>query len=113
MRTVLICIGIWLLSGCYTAKQNIFNECAYSQIAIGDCIDNVVALYGQPFQIFSLGKELYEYEYLERWFIGKESIVQKKYYFLVRDRKILNKRVRTTIPPSYDSLYYYPKLPKY
>lgn len=111
MRILLICIGICLLPGCYTARQNIFTECAYSQIAIGDCIDNVVALYGQPFQIFSIGRELYEYEYLEKWFIGRESIVQKKYYFLVRDRKILNKRYQTIVPPSYDSLYYYQKLP--
>lgn len=111
MRILLICIGICLLPACYTARQNIFTECSYSEIAIGDCIDNVVALYGQPFQIFSIGRELYEYEYLEKWFIGRESIVQKKYYFLVRDKKILNKRSQTIVPPSYDSLYYYQKLP--
>lgn len=111
MRILIICIGICLLPACYTAKQNIFTECSYSEIAIGDCIDNVVALYGQPFQIFSIGRELYEYEYLEKWFIGRESIVQKKYYFLVRDKKILNKRSQTIVPPSYDSLYYYQKLP--
>ena len=87
--------------------------CFFGKIAIGDSIDNVVDLYGQPFQIFSIGRELYEYEYLERWFIGKESIVQKKYYFLVHDKKILNKRIRTTIPPSYDSLYYYQSIPEY
>lgn len=105
-----ICIVIYIsciLSSCYTARQNVFTECAFGKIAIGDSIDNVVQLYGQPFQIFSIGRELYEYEYLERWFIGNEAIVQKKYYFLVRDKKILNKRMRTTIPPSYDSSYYY------
>lgn len=116
MRTRLIAATIFiscLFSSCYTARQNVLTECAFGKIAIGDSIDNVVELYGQPFQIFSIGRELYEYEYLERWFIGRESIVQKKYYFLVRDKKILNKRVRTTIPPSYDSLYYYQSIPVY
>lgn len=116
MRTRLVAAAMWiscLFSSCHTARQNVFTECAFGQIAIGDSIDNVVDLYGQPFQIFSIGRELYEYEYLERWFIGKESIVQKKYYFLVRDKKILNKRIRTTIPPSYDSLYYYQSIPDY
>lgn len=116
MRSRFICIIISILclfSSCYTARQNVFTECAFGKITIGDSIQSVVDLYGQPFQIFSIGRELYEYEYLERWFIGKEAIVQKKYYFLVRDNKIINKRIRTTIPPSYDSLYYYQSIPEY
>lgn len=116
MRSRFLCTVIsilCLLSGCYTARQNVFTECAFGKITIGDSIDSVIALYGQPFQIFSIGRELYEYEYLERWFIGKEAIVQKKYYFLVRDNKIIDKRIRTTIPPSYDSLYYYQSIPEY
>ncbi|MCF7806204.1 MAG: hypothetical protein K9M07_04950 [Simkaniaceae bacterium] len=76
----------------------------FSNIQVGTSIQEVEKKYGKPIQTKKEGNRIV-YEYVERIKMGTDTVEMRKYFFVVRDGKIVNKYVRYKNPPAYDEVY--------
>jgi hypothetical protein len=85
----------------------------YSSISPGSSVETLLQEYGEPYAIVSMGGDVYQYEYIERWLLGKEVVVQRRYYFTVRDGVITDKKMTSSRPPAYEAIYSDTPIPNY
>lgn len=78
---------------------------AFAMIEIGESIDEVVAVYGEPYSIRSRGADCDIYEYIEKIRMDYLVIQQKRYYIVVTNGRVVGKYVKLTNPPAYEQIY--------
>lgn len=76
----------------------------FGDIKVGTPISEVEKVYGKPLEVRHDGDRTV-YEYFERIQMGTETIEMRKYYFVVKDGKIVNKFTRYRNQPGYDQIY--------
>lgn len=114
MKHRLLFLAFLLLSvSCQTSKQSVMTQEAFGEVAIGTSVENLTAAYGEPYAINPLGGETYEYEYIERWLLGKEVVVQRRYFFTVKDGHVIDKKMTSSRPPAYEAIYSDDPIPNY
>ena len=74
---------------------------AFFDIPIGSSESEIVASAGEPYATHKKEDGSTEYEYIERVKIGGREAETRHYYLLVRDGKVVSKRVEQTSPPPY------------
>lgn len=91
-----------ILIGC--AHGALMTSDDYSEIAVGSPISAVEKKYGKPIAIRSDGDRMI-YEYIERVQLGLQTVEMRRYFFVVKGGKIVNKFTRMNNPPAYDEIY--------
>ncbi len=93
------------LTGCQTAKQAVMTQDGFGEITIGTTADQIIERYGEPYTVTTISRDTYEYEYIERWSLGKEVVVQRRFYLTVKDGEVVDKRMTSSKPPAYNAIY--------
>lgn len=91
---------LFALSACTSGGSMMTNQ-AFFDIPIGTSQTEVVATAGEPYAIHKKEDGTIEYEYIERFKVGGRDTQERHYYLLIRDGKVVSKRVNQTSPPPY------------
>ena len=100
MKIGALLLGCCLLSGC--SKSDIMNSSEFTSVAVGSEVVALKGLYGEPSTISKLDNGYEIYEYIQRISLNKETIEMKRYYFLVKDGKIINKKISSEVKETED-----------
>ena len=78
---------------------------SFYDIPVGASKEEVIATAGKPVMIHRKEDGAVEYEYIERFKVGGRNVNERKYYILIKDGKVVSKRVKqdSPLPYSYDS----------
>lgn len=74
---------------------------AFYDIPIGTSQQDVVASAGEPYAVHKKADGTVEYEYIERFKVGARETEERHYYLLIKDGKVVSKRVTQLSPPPY------------
>lgn len=74
---------------------------AFFDIPIGSSQTEVVAAAGEPYAIHTKDDGSIEYEYIERIKVGARDTQERHYYLLIKNGKVVSKRVDQSSPPPY------------
>jgi hypothetical protein len=96
-RWFLACI---LLSACASGGSLMTNQ-AFFDIPIGSSQNEVIATAGEPYAIHKKEDGSVEYEYIERFKVGARETQERHYFLLIKDGKVVSKRVDQSSPPPY------------
>lgn len=93
-----------LFAACATGGKAMTRD-EFASINIGESIKTVVNNYGKPYSVRSRGNDCDIYEYYEHLSMGVTIVQVKRYYFVVRDDRVVGKYVRFANPPGYEQIY--------
>jgi hypothetical protein len=102
-QKVALTLALLLLAACATGA--IMTRSDFDNIQIGTPVSEVVQKYGDPVKVKDNKNGTESYEYIERLPIGEQTVQENNYYLIVRDGKVVGKRYKEELPPSYDELY--------
>lgn len=74
---------------------------SFYDIPIGSTPKEVVDTAGEPYAVHKKDDGSVEYEYIERMKAGGRNLEERHYYLLIRDGKVVSKRVEQFSPPPY------------
>ena len=74
---------------------------SFYEIPVGATQEEVVSSAGTPYATRQLADGSTEYEYIERFKAGGRNINERHYYILMKEGKVIAKRVKQTSPPPY------------
>lgn len=74
---------------------------SFYDIPVGASQDEVLSLAGKPYLEHRKGDGSVEYEYIERFKASGRDINERHYYILIKDGKVVSKRVIQSSPPPY------------
>lgn len=74
---------------------------AFFDIPIGSKESDVIATAGEPYAIHHKADGSVEYEYIERFKVGGRDTQERHYFLLIKDGKVVSKRVDQSSPPPY------------
>lgn len=100
MRKGIIAIGLLFTTACVSGGTMLTNQ-AFFDIPIGSTQNEVIAAAGEPYAIHIKEDGAVEYEYIERFKVGPRDVQEKHYFILIRDGKVISKRVDQSSPPAY------------
>ncbi|NGX59342.1 MAG: hypothetical protein KR126chlam3_00493 [Chlamydiae bacterium] len=82
-----------------------FNRIDFNSIMLGTPAPQVVNRYGEPYAVHDLGKNNYEYEYIERVSMNNELMYENHYFLTIEGGKVVSKCFREQTRPGYDQLW--------
>ena len=88
------------LSACASGGSLMTNQ-AFFDIPLGSSQNEVVATAGEPYAIHKKEDGTEEYEYIERFKVGGRDTEERHYFLLIKDGKVVSKRVHQSSPPPY------------
>jgi hypothetical protein len=91
---------IFALTACASGSSIMTNQ-AFFDIPIGTSQKEVVASAGEPYAIHKKEDGSTEFEYIERVKIGGRNAQTRRYYLVIKDGKVVSKRVEQSSPPPY------------
>lgn len=74
---------------------------SFYDIPVGATKDEVVTSIGKPYAVHKREGGALEYEYIERFKAGGRNINERHYYLLIKDGKVVSKRVEQESPAPY------------
>lgn len=74
---------------------------AFQDVSIGTSAPDVVAALGKPYAVHKRPDGAVEYEYIERFQAGGRTINERHYYLLMKEGKVVSKRVSQGSPNPY------------
>lgn len=79
--------------------------CSFYDVPIGASEEELMAQAGDPISVRKCSDGSIEYEYIERFKVGARTLNERHYYVLVKDGKVVSKKVKQTspLPYGYDS----------
>lgn len=95
MKIGALFVGCCLLAGC--SKSNIMSSSEYTSVAVGSEVMSLKSLYGEPSTISKLDNGYEIYEYIQRVSLNRETVEMRRYYFLIKDGKIINKKISSEV----------------
>lgn len=83
----------------------VLSSCAFYDVPVGATQEELIEQAGDPIAIRQFPDGSIEYEYLERFKVGARILNERHYYILVRDGKVVSKRMQQISPTpfGYDS----------
>lgn len=97
-------LAVALLFGCFTRGPYITQE-KYNNIQVGESISEVEKVSGEPYSVRKNAKGEKVYEYVETFSTGTELIYENHYFFVVRDGKVIEKKMTQEQDPAFDMVY--------
>lgn len=85
----------------------------YAQVEIGESIQKVKNEYGKPYAIHHRDMDSEIYEYNEKIMMGTTTIVQKRYFLVVREGRVVGKYVKIGKPTFIQQIYSNDPYPTY
>ncbi|MFS8564458.1 MAG: hypothetical protein LVR00_09240 [Rhabdochlamydiaceae bacterium] len=104
MKVTVSILSLLLLCGCFTRSQ-VISRGSFDDVQMGSPIADFEKQVGSPYRIQKRSDGSLSYEYIERIFMGEEVIEENHYYLLVKNGRIVAKRMNQEIPPAYDLIY--------
>lgn len=99
MRRFLIS-ALFVFGACGTGSA-LMTMNSFYEIPIGASSSEVEEQAGPPYAIHKKSDGAVEYEYIERINAGARNIEERHYYILIKDGKVVSKRVKQSSPPAY------------
>ena len=99
MRKELL-VMLFALSACASGGSLMTNQ-AFFDIPIGSSRNEVVETAGEPYAIHNRPDGTVEFEYVERFKVGGRISEERHYFLLIKDGKVVSKRVEQSSPPPY------------
>ena len=107
MRAILLVVLVLVAASCALNKSPIMTMDKYRGIEVGMTEGQFIEKNGHPHSIISRDDGTIIFEYVERFSLGsgRSTIVEiRRYYFYVKDGKIVGKQVKIINPPTYENL---------
>lgn len=92
-----------MLAACATGAIMTRND--FDNIELGTPVTEVVKQYGDPVKIRKYKDGTQSYEYIERLPIGEQTVVENKYFLIIKNGQVSAKRYNYELPPAYDEIY--------
>lgn len=77
----------------------------FDEVALGIQEEQLIQSYGVPQHIYQYDDGSIEYEYTQKIRVGKETIEYNRFFFLIKDGEIVEKRYHQDLSPSYSEIY--------
>ena len=74
---------------------------SFQDVPVGASSSEVVDLLGQPYAIHKKSGGALEYEYIERLSAGSRDFQERHYFLLLKDDKVVSRRVEFSAPAPY------------
>lgn len=100
MKKNSLCTVLFALAAC-TSGGSMMTMNAFYDIPIGTAQVDVVSTAGEPYAIHKKDDGTVEYEYIERFKVGARDTEERHYYLIMKDGKVVSKRVGQSSPPPY------------
>ncbi|VHO00844.1 hypothetical protein [Candidatus Rhabdochlamydia sp. T3358] len=95
---------IALLTGCCSSYFAMTDR-SFCEIEMGVFINEIQCQVGDPYAICIREDGAEEYQYIERIDLGNGLVMEKHYFLIVKDDRVISKRLVRRIPPAYNLLY--------
>lgn len=93
-------IPLFILVACASGGRMITMD-SFHEVPIGVSETEVVAVVGKPYAIRNKEDGTVEYEYIERIKIGYRNMDTRRYFIILKDGKVIDKRVKDASPLPY------------
>ncbi len=93
-------VSLLILTAC-ASGGSIMTISSFYDIPVGATQEEVMETAGKPYAIHKKSDGSVEYEYIERFQAGSRNINERHYYLLIKDGKVVAKRVKQESPPPY------------
>lgn len=77
------------------------NMNAFYDVPVGSTQEEVITTLGKPVAKHKKEDGSIEYEYVERLKIGSRNVNERRYYVLMKDGRVISKRVKQSSPLPY------------
>ena len=74
---------------------------SFHEVPIGSTQTEVVSSVGEPYAIHKKKDGAVEYEYIERVKAGNRNLEERHYFLLIKDGRVVSKRVEQSSPAPY------------
>jgi hypothetical protein len=91
-------ISLFFLAACASGPRMLTMDSFYD-IPVGATKDEVIAKAGDPMVITKKDDGVEEYEYIERMKLGARTLQERHYILILKEGKVVNKRVEQSSPP--------------
>jgi hypothetical protein len=91
---------LFLLSSCSLTGRNVTMQEFY-EIDISTTTAQVISTLGEPYAVHKKADGIEEYEYIERITIGARYAEERHYFIVIKDGKVVAKRVDQSSPLPY------------
>jgi len=99
-----LAVSLSLLASCFS-RPAYMTHANYDEIQSGTSISLVKSEVGEPYAVHNKKDGSQEYEYIERIDTGNNLAAENHYFIIVRDGKVVGKRMKRERPPAYDLIY--------
>lgn len=89
-----------ILSACASGGATLSVD-AFYDVPVGSTQDEVIAALGKPVAQHKKNDGSVEYEYVERLTIGSRNVSERRFYVLMKDGRVVSKRVKQSEPLPY------------
>lgn len=77
----------------------------FADISLGTPIEEVEKVVGKPYAIYRRNRDVYDYEYIERFAMNNELVYENHYFLKVVNGYVVSKRIGSESRPPYDELW--------
>ncbi len=93
-----------MLCGCF-GRSTLMTRSNFQSVELGEPVSSVEKRSGNPYAVRPLKDGSYEYEYVEKIWMGGEVIEVNHYYIVIKDDKVISKHMNRKKPPAFDEIY--------
>lgn len=93
-------LGLFFLTACASGGSSISIQGFYD-VPVGATSAEVVGALGSPITKKTLADGSIEYEYVERFKVGGRDLNERRYIIVLKDGKVISKRIQQTSPLPY------------
>jgi hypothetical protein len=93
-------LGALFLSACASGGSMVTMS-GFADVPIGATKQEVIESVGKPVSERNLSDGSVEYEYVERFKEGARTINERHYFIVIKDGKVVAKRISQQSPPAY------------
>lgn len=96
-RILLVSLLFVFLSAC-AAGGHMMTMNSFYDIPVGATKEDVIISVGKPYAIHPMKDGVVEYEYIERFKVGRRNVNSRHYFLVIKDGKVISKRVEQSSP---------------
>ncbi len=89
-----------LLASCFAGGSAVSLN-TFQDVSIGTSQPDVVTALGKPYAVHKKADGTIEYEYIERFQTGGRTINERHYFIIMKDGRVVSKRVSQSSPNPY------------
>jgi outer membrane protein assembly factor BamE (lipoprotein component of BamABCDE complex) len=98
-------VAVLLFCSACSSHSALMTYAEYAELPVGTTVTEVETKIGQPYAVRKQKDGTEEYEYIERIDSGNNIVAENHYFLIVREGKVIGKRMNRQKPPAYDLIY--------